>query len=165
MFWRPETGYVISDYGRTTYANFQLLNREILRLIGVTARDQSQLQAAMYGSAVGIAIMRCIAFAYTYHYLNWFAKTSIIKWHQVSWRRLAAITALWLISVGIYWYDYRVGFVALATLSFLHVFLEFPLNHRTIIAIAGELRNRWKSATESASASAPVKTPIAQRAR
>jgi hypothetical protein len=27
------------------------------------------------------------------------------------------------------------------------------------------LRNRWKSATESASASAPVKTPIAQRAR
>jgi hypothetical protein len=165
MFWRPETGYVISDYGRTTYANFQLLNREILRLIGVTARDQSQLQAAMYGSAVGIAIMRCIAFAYTYHYLNWFAKTSIIKWHQVSWRRLAAITALWLISVGIYWYDYRVGFVALATLSFLHVFLEFPLNHRTIIAIAGELRYRWRSATESAAASTPVNTPIAQRAR
>ena len=25
-----------------------------------------------------------LAFAYTYHYLNWFSKTLIIKWHQVA---------------------------------------------------------------------------------
>jgi hypothetical protein len=165
MFWRPDIGYVVSDYGRTTYANFELLNREILLLLGIPARDQTQLRAAMYGSAIGIAIMRCIAFAYTYHYLNWFAKTSIIKWHQVSWRRLAAITVLWLISVGVYWYDYRAGFVALATLSFLHVFLEFPLNHRTIIAIGGELRSRWRTATAGASNASPIGAAVPERAR
>jgi hypothetical protein len=165
IFWRPETGYVVSEYGRATYHDFRFLNQEILRLIGVTAKDQTQLQDVMYGSAIGIAIMRCIAFAYTYHYLNWFAKTSIIKWHQVPAQRLITITAMWLLSVGIYFYDYRVGFVALATLSFLHVFLEFPLNHRTIIGIGAELRHRWQSASAAVPARAPVASAVPERAR
>lgn len=165
IFWRPDTGYVVSDYGRTTYAYFSLLNVKILNLIGVTAKDQTQLQDVMYGSAIGIAIMRCIAFAYTYHYLNWFAKTSIIQWHKVPAKRLIAITALWLLSVGIYFYDYRVGFVALATLSFLHVFLEFPLNHRSIIGIVAELRRRWQNAAVGSPSRAPVGAAIAERAR
>ena len=73
-------------------------------------------------------MMRFIAFAYTYHYLNWFSKTSIIRWHQVNRSRLIGIVALWLLAVGLYGFDYRVGFIALYTLSFMHVFLEFPLN-------------------------------------
>jgi hypothetical protein len=165
MFWPANPAYVVSEYGRLTYPLFQELNLVILRLIGVTANDQSQLHQALYASAAGIAIMRCIAFAYTYHYLNWFAKTSIIKWHLVSGRRLAAIAALWLISVGVYVYDYRVGFVALATLSFLHVFLEFPLNHRTIVGIGAELKNRWLRATSDAPRSCAPRVAVAERAR
>jgi hypothetical protein len=165
IFWRPETGYVVSEFGRTTYHDFRFLNQEILRLIGVTAKDQTQLQDVMYGSAIGIAIMRCIAFAYTYHYLNWFAKTSIIKWHKVPAQRLAVITGLWLASVGVYFYDYRVGFVALATLSFLHVFLEFPLNHRTIIGIGVELRNRWQRAAAETPVRPSIGAAVPERAR
>jgi hypothetical protein len=68
---------------------------------------------------------------------------------------------LWLLSVGIYWYDYRVGFVALATLSFMHVFLEFPLNHRTVLAIAAELRGRWRASAGAA----PVPAAVGARAK
>src|SRR5262249_35496947 len=125
---------------------FHDLNANICVLLGLSAWDREQLQVAVYGSPAGWAVMRCIAFAYTYHYLNWFAKTSIIKWHAVSRRRLAVIAGLCLGSVGVYGYDYRVGFIALYTLSFLHVLLEFPLNHRTVIGIAAELRARWRPA-------------------
>jgi hypothetical protein len=41
--------------------------------------------------------MRLIAFAYQYHYLNWFSKTSIIKWHEVTRARAATILRVgWL---------------------------------------------------------------------
>jgi hypothetical protein len=36
--------------------------------------------------------------------------------------------------VGIYWYDYRIGFAALLTLNLIHVVYEFPLN---IISVKG----------------------------
>jgi hypothetical protein len=154
-----DTGYSVSEYAQRTYPLFHELNAVIYGLLGFPAKDQTELHAAMYGSAAGLAIMRCIAFAYTYHYLNWFAKTSIIKWHQVSRQRLAAITAAWLLAVGVYFYDFRVGFIALATLSFLHVFLEFPLNHRTIIGIASELRSRLRPAQSPA----PEPPPVARK--
>jgi hypothetical protein len=149
MFVHTDTGYAPSEYARQTYPLFAELNATIYRLLGFPARDQAQFQDALYRSAVGLAIMRCIAFAYTYHYLNWFLKTSIIGWHRVSMRRLSVIGGLWLAAVGVYVYDYRIGFITLATLSFLHVFLEFPLNHRSIIGIATELRNRWRLEPES----------------
>jgi hypothetical protein len=40
-----------------------------------------------------IGALRFIAFAYTYHYLNWFSKTDIIRWHVVSQRRIAGLGA------------------------------------------------------------------------
>ena len=81
-----------------------------------------------------IAVQRFIAFAYTYHYLNWFSKTTIIKWHEVSKSRLVLIAVLWVLSVACYYIDYRLGFMILFMLSMLHVFLEFPLN---IISVKG----------------------------
>jgi len=87
-----------------------------------------------------VAVMRLIAFAYTYHYLNWFSKTSIIKWHEVPKRRLVGIVAAWIGSVGVYVYDYAMGLSLLYMVSLLHVLLEFPLNHKTFVGIAGELR-------------------------
>lgn len=85
----------------------------------------------------GIKIQIFIAFAYTYHYLNWFSKTSIIKWHNINKQQFTVIGLLWILSVGLYYYDYHVGFIALLFLSMLHVFLEFPLN---VVSIKGILQ-------------------------
>jgi hypothetical protein len=78
---------------------------------------------------------RFLAFAYTYHYLNWFSKTGIIRWHAVGTTRLTLIAGLYGVSLALYAYDYRVGLVGLALLSMVHVFLEFPLDLRTIAAV------------------------------
>jgi hypothetical protein len=85
-------------------------------------------------------VMRFIAFAYTYHYLNWFSKTSVIKWHEVPKFRLLLIGLAWCTAMAIYIYDYSLGFMVMYLLSFLHVLLEFPLNHKTIIGIVKEIR-------------------------
>lgn len=74
-----------------------------------------------------------IAFAYTYHYLNWFSKTSIIGWKKaISKKQGFLILFIWILSSSMYLYDYQVGFIIVAFLSFLHVLLEFPLNIITI---------------------------------
>ncbi|MGZ9097012.1 MAG: hypothetical protein ACXW30_01795 [Micavibrio sp.] len=96
-----------------------------------------------FGGAVkGSAVLGFLSFAYTYHYLNWFSKTDVIKWHLIPRKRLAVIVALYLLSVGIYLVDYKTGFVALMFLSFLHVVLEFPLNVISIRNVAGTLARR-----------------------
>ncbi|MBL7933547.1 MAG: hypothetical protein JNL60_16700, partial [Bacteroidia bacterium] len=82
----------------------------------------------IFTANAGFVIMRFIAFAYTYHYLNWFSKTSVIKWHMVPKKVLVGTILLWLISIALYAYDYNLGLQVLFFLSFLHVFLEFPLN-------------------------------------
>jgi|SRR5947209_7204429 len=113
---------------KAVYDFFTPLNTQLLRLFGYTTRD-------VFGSRGGTAVMRFIAFAYTYHYLNWFSKTSVIKWHEVSRKRAAAIAGLWIAAVATFAYDYRIGVSVLYALSLLHVMLEFPLNHRTWLAI------------------------------
>lgn len=88
------------------------------------------------------AIASFLAFTYTYHYLNWFSKTSIIEWHAVSWQRAFIIGTLYAISVGLYLYDYTLGFVVLLSLSFLHVVLEFPLNFKSIEGVYKSIKSR-----------------------
>lgn len=85
-----------------------------------------------------LKIQAFIAFSYTYHYLNWFSKTNVIKWHDVPKPWLALTVVVWLSAVGLYYYDYRVGLLALYFLSMLHVFLEFPLNIQSLIGIGKE---------------------------
>lgn len=87
-------------------------------------------------SAIGIKIQIFVAFCYTYHYLNWFSKTSLIGWNKnISKKRILIILIIWISSVVLYWYNFKVGLTALFFLSMLHVFLEFPLNINTIKAI------------------------------
>ena len=85
---------------------------------------------------------RFIAFAYTYHYLNWFSKTSVIRWHQVPKLRFAIVIVAWIASVALYLTEYNIGFRWLFLLSFLHVMLEFPLNHQSFIGIGKEISGR-----------------------
>ena len=83
---------------------FSAINTALLGL----AVPHSQVQMdenvrRVFGSEAGLVAMRFIAFAYTYHYLNWFSKK------------------------------------VLFCLSFLHVFLEFPLNHMSIVGVFRQL--------------------------
>lgn len=118
---------------RRLYLGFELLNKEILLLLG---RPQGVYES------VGVGVMRLIAFAYLYHYLNWFSKTSVIKWHEVGRPRAVAILGFWLAGGLVYLYDYRLGFGVFYLLSMLHVFLEFPLNHQTFVDIGTWARAR-----------------------
>jgi hypothetical protein len=129
-------GHTVGDYVRNSYHPFNALNAELIKLFqlgtGISASE-------IYESRAGLIVMRLIAFAYTYHYLNWFSKTSIIKWHEVPPRRTVLIIALWLISLFVYAVNYETGMTALYFLSILHVMLEFPLNHQTFMGIGKEL--------------------------
>jgi hypothetical protein len=75
--------------------------------------------------AAAIGALRFIAFAYTYHYLNWFSKTGIIRWHVVSQRRIAGLVAIWLVSLALYAWSWQWGYVGLLGLSVAHVILEY----------------------------------------
>ena len=83
-----------------------------------------------------------LGFAYTYHYLNWFSKAEIIRWHQIPRARMLIIVIVYILSVSVYAYDYKAGFLLLLILSILHVLLEFPLNLRTVAAIATTVSSR-----------------------
>jgi len=91
------------------------------------------------GHVDGQAMLGFLSFAYTYHYLNWFSKTEVIKWHQIPKRRFFVIIALYLFSIGLYRFDYKTGFMALLFLSLLHVVLEFPLDIITMKTLGQSL--------------------------
>ncbi len=132
--------YEVGEYVANSYDNngFLTLNKAMgTWLLGV--KEMS------FNSGIGLTIQRFIAFAYTYHYLNWFSKTNIIKWHEVPKRALAISVLLWVISISLYAYDYRTGFIALVLLSNLHVFLEFPLNYKSVEGIVTSIRGNKKA--------------------
>ena len=102
------------------------------------ALDYSNAASVVFHSQAGILLMRFIAFAYTYHYLNWFSKTEIIKWHKVPKIRFVGVIILWVTSLILYGVNYSLGLQWLYFLSFCHVLLEFPLNMISITGIFKE---------------------------
>lgn len=147
---------VVSDFIRASYEPFQVLNAQLIRLLGLgpgtALRD-------IYESPAGAMVMRLIAFAYTYHYLNWFTKTSIIGWNRMPRARGLAIVGVWLAAVGLYAWDYLLGFAVLYALSALHVMLELPLNHQSFAGIGRELGRLFVQAPAPASVAA-VASPV-----
>lgn len=144
----PAMKLKLSPYVVVSYWNgFSLLNLTLLGIDFPTNRSEGGAAGvALFESAAGIVVMRFIAFAYTYHYLNWFSKTSVIRWHEVGTARLTAIAALWVASVALYLYDYALSVKVLLFLSLAHVYLEFPLNHISIMGTFREVRSRWTGA-------------------
>ncbi|MCR9247185.1 MAG: hypothetical protein NXI31_19305 [bacterium] len=150
-------GYVASDYAKDAYLDFAPLHATLTQHAGLASTVPTAATTAgsvmhpfanldqLYTEPAGIQVGRFIAFAYTYHYFNWFSKTSIIRWHDVSKVRFGIIAALWLGSLAFYAYDYRTGMRWLLFLSLLHVLLEFPLNHKTFVGIGSELLGRFKA--------------------
>jgi hypothetical protein len=139
---RP-AGQVADSTIASAYGAFEVVNATILHLVQPAAKaSAADVHAQVYASTAGIVVMRFIAFAYTYHYLNWFSKTSVIQWHQIPRRRLVLLGLIWIASVALYAVDYALGLRWLFFLSLAHVFLEFPLNHLTFLNIGRELRGR-----------------------
>ncbi len=96
------------------------------------------LNGTLLNDPVVAGLMRVFAFAYLFHYLNWFAKTELLEWHKISrrgWMSIAVIYAVCLVSFRV---DLRLGFLVSSFLSLLHVVLEFPLNWHTLRFVAGE---------------------------
>jgi hypothetical protein len=136
------------EYLQLSYGGFAELNRNLINFFGLaklnpfSAETAAQNFNTIFSSKEGFVVMRFVAFAYTYHYLNWFSKTSVIQWHKVPKPRLYFVLAVWLASVALYLYDYGVGLKWLFLLSFLHVLLEFPLNYLSISGIFSEFKKR-----------------------
>ena len=110
----------VSEYGRNAYDGegngFLGLNIEVMRefnlidlpqlknedgqqlfyTTGEAAIDFNAAKELVFYSSTGILLMRFIAFAYLYHYLNWFSKTEIIRWHKVPKVRFLAVIVLWI---------------------------------------------------------------------
>jgi len=86
-----------------------------------------------------------IAFVNTYHYLNWFSKTEVIKWHLVPRPILLTVCAIYAVSIGIYAYDFALGFKVLLLLSFLHVVMEFPLNTISTLEAGRLVKQRFRA--------------------
>ena len=115
---------------------FHLLNTNISKLLGF-----SDGTSFYFNGIIDLKIQIMIAFAYTYHYLNWFSKTTVIGWYKIINTKIAIIiTLIWLLSIAIYYYDYKIGLALLLFLSLLHVFMEFPLNFISIREIGKSLR-------------------------
>ncbi len=108
--------------------------------------------SVVYNSTIGIMLMRFIAFAYLYHYLNWFSKTEVIRWHKVPKIRFAAVIVLWIAASVFYTIDYSLGLSVLFFLSFSHVLLEFPLNIISIVGIGKESMSIMKNGFKAPSA-------------
>jgi hypothetical protein len=137
-------GYrAVNDYFIESYniSGFQNVNYSLGYTLGLTSK---QIDYVIF-SEIGIKIQVFIAFAYTYHYLNWFSKTTVIGWHKViSKKRLILLLGIWAISVVFYYYSYYAGFLVLLFLSYLHVLLEFPLNWVSIKGIGERLLSVFK---------------------
>lgn len=115
----------ITETITSSYHPFERINQTLINYFSENTNN-------VFTSKIGIQIMRFIAFAYTYHYLNWFSKTSIIQWHKTSKLILISIVTIWILSIVLYFYDYSIGLKWLYLLSLAHVFLEFPLNFKSI---------------------------------
>ncbi|HEY3406359.1 MAG TPA: hypothetical protein VGK59_23385 [Ohtaekwangia sp.] len=124
-------------------SNFGHLNFSVGNMLGPAANQDAE---AFIFSAAGIKIQIFIAFAYLYHYLNWFSKVSLIGWlRNTSGKKISLMLLIWIISLSVYFYDYRLGLGVLFFLSLLHVTLEFPLNILSAQGVFGFLTSRFRS--------------------
>ncbi|MEI7802083.1 MAG: hypothetical protein WCI97_05540, partial [Bacteroidota bacterium] len=147
------TNYVMDSYGHLKNdgsfsdgfisLNYHIMSVFNLHDFGKPTVDLQQFidgfNNFLFENPLSLSIMAFIGFAYLYHYLNWFSKTSVIQWHNIPRSRFIGIIVLWILSEGLYAIDYAVGLQWLFFLSFTHVLLEFPLNQLTFINIGKEI--------------------------
>lgn len=79
------------------------------------------------------ALVRWLAFAYTWHFLNWFGKLGT-TWRP---RRWPLLLGGWALAVTLYAVNPTWGFWFVAWPNLAHVLLELPLNLRTARGLVG----------------------------
>jgi hypothetical protein len=139
----PQEYAVLTDFTKNSFdsSGFGILNTTMAKTI-----DPAVIKGYSFLSVMGIKIQIFIAFAYLYHYLNWFSKTSIIRWNQnMSKAKIITILTIWIASVSLYLYNFKIGVIALSLLSVIHVFLEFPLNVTSVKGIVGKVKSQFIS--------------------
>ena len=114
-----------------------------------------RLDASVLSDPVVAALLRLSAFAYLFHYLNWFAKVDLLQWHKLPWRSWAVLTALYAASLGVYGFGFATGILVANFLSLLHVLLEFPLDWQALRFVAWGWRG---GATSKETAGAVART-------
>ena len=133
------TDYQFPDQMKQMFVEnkFHVRNAKLAEFLGV-----SDGKGFFFYEVGDLKIQIFMAFAYVYHYLNWFSKTSLIGWHKnMTTGGSLRIGLCWLFAVMLYWYDYRSGLLILLFLSLLHVFLEFPLNIVSVRGILTEIKS------------------------
>ena len=133
-------------------SGFADLHGYLVHLLGGNLRPDSSILSSVPAAAV----LRCLAFIYLFHYLNWFTKTDLLQWHRVSRRSWTVIVLLYALSIGCYLWNFLIGFYVVNFLSLLHVFLEFPLNWQTGQFLTSAFTGLWKP---SPARNIPVKLP------
>jgi hypothetical protein len=137
----PPISNSISQFFQASWAESRMegINTTAQTLFGIDKKNADVF------SNLGTRIQGFIAFAYTYHYLNWFSKVEVIKWHkELTTKKLAIVALLSITSIALYIYSYSVGVLVLLAVSLLHVLLELPLNVITVKQVFGSLRTRLK---------------------
>lgn len=130
--------YLFADSWKEVYLsnNFHVTPVLFSKFLGI-----SDGTSFFFYESMELKLMMFISFIYCYHYLNWFSKTTVIKWHKNinKWNGIA-ISVIWLLTIVVYFYDITLGLLLSLFMGFLHVILEFPLNMFSI----KELLNRVK---------------------
>jgi hypothetical protein len=80
----------------------------------------------------GQQIFGMLSFVYLYHYLNWFSKVKVIRWHHIGGHRAGILVALYIFVLSCYAVSFPLGIVVSLVLSHAHVMLELPLNVASI---------------------------------
>ena len=129
---------IMSNYAEQNFIYFQHIVNNFITTFHLQGNAHYLLQT-----------VRFMAFAYCYHYLNWFSKTRIIKWHEISKLRAGIIIGLYGCALSLYYFSFGLGFTVLLTLSFLHVILELPLDILMFKHIGNRFVNTFKKSTVS----------------
>lgn len=126
------------------FSSYEISNK-IKEIINISAINLNKNLADFFNFSIvendffsdkkALKIQSFIAFAYSYHYLNWFSKVDLIKWHQVAKSKLIICLIFWILAILLYLYNFKAGLMALFFFSLIHVLLEFPLNFRSFSSI------------------------------
>ena len=105
-------------------SGFHVLNTGLRAILGIS--DGSTF---FFYEQAELKMQSIISFAYIYHYLNWFSKTTIIQWHQqITAKSGPLLAVVWFMLMGLFAVNYTLGFSIALIFSFAHVLFEFPVN-------------------------------------
>ncbi len=90
----PQQFSGLDFYWQRNMGNASTVRLVVDNLVGALYTGEAPLtDELLTTSQLGVAVVRFLSFMYAYHYLNWFSKTTVIKWHQID-RRATVVVPL-----------------------------------------------------------------------